>query len=275
MKNRIKYGIRFLVEKIVHILFSNEKVRNVASNSDYFISKDRLKSMLSVLELAKASKRDSLIENFHLSKSQLGQDLFVLLALDFKTTGFFVEFGATDGIELSNTFLLEKVYGWGGILAEPGKVWQSRLRKNRNVILDNRCVYSESGKKLEFLESNVHATLSGIHSLREESGHGRQYSVESVSLFDLLRAGYAPETIDYMSIDTEGSEFEILKGFDFNSYKFRVITVEHNFRPEESEIIDLLSSHGYEQVAAHASGIEAWFVNKAFDYPNISQLLSS
>jgi hypothetical protein len=55
------------------------------------------------------------------SKSQLKQDLFVLAELDFKSNGFFVEFGATNGIDLSNTHLLENEFGWGGILAEPAK----------------------------------------------------------------------------------------------------------------------------------------------------------
>ena len=53
------------------------------------------------------------------SRSQFGQDLFALLSLNFKRGGYFVEFGATNGIEKSNTYLLEKELGWAGC-------WQSR-----------------------------------------------------------------------------------------------------------------------------------------------------
>lgn len=67
------------------------------------------------------------------SRSQLRQDLFVLFQTKFKKNGYFVEFGATDGIELSNSFLLEKEYGWKGILAEPALKWHEDLIKNRTA----------------------------------------------------------------------------------------------------------------------------------------------
>ena len=61
-------------------------------------------------------KRAKLIKLSTISNSQLGQDLFVLDKLNFKSNGFFVEFGACDGKLLSNTFLLEKKFNWTGIL---------------------------------------------------------------------------------------------------------------------------------------------------------------
>lgn len=64
------------------------------------------------------------------SKSQLLQDVFVLHELNFKEGGFFVEFGATNGVELSNSHLLEKEFHWQGILAEPARVWYDDLKKS-------------------------------------------------------------------------------------------------------------------------------------------------
>ncbi|HKW90880.1 MAG TPA: hypothetical protein VJX92_03210 [Methylomirabilota bacterium] len=73
----------------------------------------------------------------HLAKSpsQLFQDLFVPWALGEHTGGFFVEFGATDGLALSNTWALERYWGRRGILAEPGRCWPQLLAANRPMIL--------------------------------------------------------------------------------------------------------------------------------------------
>ena len=80
------------------------------------------------------------------SRSQILQDLWVGYELDERREGFFVEFGATNGLVNSNTWLLEKKYSWRGILAEPNPIWHSALRQNRNSAVDFRCVSSTSGR---------------------------------------------------------------------------------------------------------------------------------
>ena len=57
----------------------------------------------------------------------------------------------------------------------------------------------------------------------------------------------APKNIDYLSIDTEGSEYEILKTFDFDKYNSKVITCEHNYTPARNKIYSLLSANGYQR----------------------------
>lgn len=205
------------------------------------------------------------IDKIMLSNAQLFQDLFVLYYLKNKRNGFFIEFGATDGITLSNTYLLEDSYHWNGILCEPGKIWQKKLSANRKCIVDFRCVWSKSGETLQFNETKI-PELSAIETFNESDYHsknreeGLNYSVETISLNDLLVEYKAPHVIDYLSIDTEGSEFDILKEFDFEKFKISVITVEHNFSPKREEIYKLLTCKGYKRVFEKLSLFDDWYV---------------
>ena len=152
------------------------------------------------------------------SKAQLNQDIIVLLITNFKKDGFFVEFGATNGIDLSNTYLLEKSYEWKGILAEPAKIWHNDLSMNRNVNIDFSCVWRRSNDVVTFnmvdsAELSTIAEFSDRDHHAEARKNGETYDVKTISLNDLLEKYDAPQTIDYLSIDTEGSEFEILNNF--------------------------------------------------------------
>ncbi|UZH55647.1 FkbM family methyltransferase [Salinimicrobium tongyeongense] len=199
-----------------------------------------------------------------LSRSQIRQDLFVLSELNFKKKGFFVEFGASDGISFSNSFLLEKEFGWEGILAEPAKCWHEALFKNRSSHIEKKCVWSYSGQEVEFNEVEK-PSLSTIEGFGDNDYHQQsrkkriRYKVETLSLMALLEKYEAPEIIDYLSIDTEGSELEILEHFDFNKYKFRIITVEHNYSPMRQKIFNLLSSKGYKRVHQEFSLFDDWY----------------
>jgi FkbM family methyltransferase len=200
-----------------------------------------------------------------MSKSQLFQDLFVLHQLKQKGGGYFVEFGAADGITISNTFLLEKRYGWTGILAEPARCWHDALRANRSCHIDDRCVWSESDRQIEFKETDeaeysTIAALSGNDYHRETRVSGKTYQVVTISLGDLLRKYRAPRIIDYLSIDTEGSESTILRNFAEEDYQARVVTVEHNHSEQRAEIHQLLTSKGYRCVFEELSNFDGWYV---------------
>ncbi len=70
----------------------------------------------------------------------------------------------------------------------------------------------------------------------------------------------APAVVDYLSIDTEGSEFEILDAFDFRQRQFRVITCEHNHGPQRQRIYELLTRQGYVGRYEMYSGPDDWYV---------------
>jgi FkbM family methyltransferase len=199
------------------------------------------------------------------SKSQLGQDILALSVSGLDKPGFFVEFGASDGVALSNSHMLEKYFGWTGVLCEPSAAWHESLKQNRSCIIDTRCVYSFSREKISFSE-NYLGELSAITAYAGQNGSGilkrttSSYEVETISLLGLLKQHNAPRFIDFLSIDTEGSEFEILKNFNFQSYRFGVICVEHNFADTREKINKLLLANGYFRVHPDLSDFDDWYI---------------
>jgi FkbM family methyltransferase len=206
------------------------------------------------------------------SNSQLNQDLFVLILKNFKTNGIFVEFGVCDGIFLSNSFILEKKYNWSGVVCEPLKSFQTKLSQNRNCSIDHRAVYSSSNLTVEFREISGNEELSGIGSsflednceiIRNENYIS--YQVETISLTDLLNDYNIPVSIDFISIDTEGSEFDILSNFNFDKYDVDIFTVEHNYiHSKREEIKNLMEKNHYTRILTDISQFDDWYVSNKF-----------
>lgn len=205
------------------------------------------------------------IQYGHLSNAQIFQDLWVLFELGEKRDGYFVEFGACDGIKYSNTYMLETLYGWRGALAEPAKIWHNELLLNRSAYISRDCIYAKTGDSVVFNETDVPA-VSTIHTFSfgdehaEVRQHGKQYDVRTISLMDFLASARAPAEIDYLSIDTEGSEFDILEKLDFNAYRIKLISVEHNYTPMREAIFELLLSKGYRRKFPAFSRFDDWYV---------------
>lgn len=246
------------------------------------VRKDRLRELrireygyfdLLFLKSVDPARRNTCFDLMDKCRSQIRQDLFALVANDFKSNGFFVEFGATDGLHLNNTFLLESEFGWSGILAEPALGWHEKLKANRSSVVDTRCVWKVSAETLQFTEAprGENSALSPLVS-RSRQIRGEQYGVETVSLNDLLQQHGAPEVIDYLSVDTEGSEFDILSATDFDRWTFRAITVEFNGADKRRLIFDLLTAKGYARVFEDVSRFDDWYVRPDL-LPDLGQRL--
>lgn len=207
--------------------------------------------------------------NFMRSHAQLFQDLMVVFILKGKRDGYFVEFGATNGSDMSNTLILERDFQWKGILAEPAKGWHAALKANRKAAIDTRCVWSKTGTHLEFRETENAEGSTLMEFIDKDSNRdarktGADYPVETITLNDLLSAHSAPKEIDYMSIDTEGSELPILQAFDFSKHDIKIMTVEHNFvEPNRQQMFDLLTAQGFIRVFEPLSKFDDWYVKRA------------
>lgn len=206
-----------------------------------------------------------------LSKSQLQQDIFVLLELKKKRNGYFVEFGATDGVSLSNSYMLENNFGWSGILAEPAVSWHESLYRNRPLAkIDTKCVWKENDVQITFKETDlpVLSTIAEYESIVDANTNyrvlGKKYTVSTITLLSLLEKYNAPDVIDYLSIDTEGSEFDILEAF-FQSntrYRIKIITCEHNYTENREKVYDLLTKNGYERKYQDISYFDDFYILK-------------
>ena len=206
-------------------------------------------------------------------KSQLYQDVFASFIISNNFDKTFLEFGATDGLELSNSYMLENLLGWKGVLSEPSPQWHDLLKKNRiNTKIITKCIWSETGKTLDFFMSDdgIFSTLNDFvdsdkHSMpantEARKKAGKVIPVETISLNDVIREYFDNTSPSYISIDTEGSEFKILETFNFKTYRPKVFTIEHNFTESQNKIDELLSSNGYERVFRELTSFDAWYVS--------------
>ena len=213
-----------------------------------------------------------IFKNREISHSQLFQDLFVLFKLGNKRKGRFLEFGATNGKELSNSYLLEKNFEWEGVLAEPSPQWEKSLKENRpRTKIINECIYSESGTMIDFFVSKK-GVLSTINEFRESdiesipgntkarNEEGYLVKVPTISLNDVFIKHFNGEKIDYMSVDTEGSELLILSKFNFEKYGPKVVTVEHNFTSAQKNLDNLFKENNYKRFFPQQTQFDSWYI---------------
>lgn len=203
---------------------------------------------------------------------QLKQDVMVLAMTNSLHYGYFVEFGVMDGIYASNTYLLETAFGWKGIVCEPGQVFHDQIMTNRKCIKDFRAVTDIDDQQVVFKETQSQLGLSGVkHLFHKDDMHaqvraasaGDEYPVNTVCLNSLLAQHHAPEYIDFISVDTEGSELPILSAFDFDKYKVTIWAVEHNWVVDSrNQIKALLESHGYQRFCTEQSQYDDWYVRE-------------
>jgi FkbM family methyltransferase len=189
-------------------------------------------------------------------KSQWNQDniIFENFFKDNKG-GVFIDIGASDGIEISNTYFFESHMDWVGLCLEPHDGYYKSLVKNRNCKCLNVCA-SDEDTTVKFNEINGYCSMvSGIeenysHIMRDrinqEIGEygGSQNIVDKPSFkLSTLMNNYGIQHVDYLSVDTQGSELRVLKGTELD--EIDVISVAVTSETEEG-IVEFLKSNKFE-----------------------------
>ncbi|WP_165227532.1 FkbM family methyltransferase [Aquisphaera insulae] len=186
--------------------------------------------------------------------SHIGQDAWVAGCLRFRRGGFFLDFGAFDGKTISNTHYLEQGLGWRGICVEPNPRYFPSVCRSRASIAVNAALWPRSREVLRFADAHG---LSSIESfmdldatadLRRRATHA-MIEVDTINPTELLRRFEAPQLIDYLSLDVEGAEYEVLSALDLGAYSIALMTIEHNHvLARQEKIRAFLATYGYEVV---------------------------
>lgn len=211
--------------------------------------------------------------------SQSGQDAWLVEYFSRRKTdtGIYVDIGAHDGVTFSNTYFLEKEMKWSGLLIEPQQKHHRNLYLNRpNSIIIPYCAYNHTGmmRFVEITESSETSDvpggadmLSGLEdSYKDFWFHWtdelrRKYEtkrvVKSVPCYNIqgILDDHGITNIDYLSVDTEGSEMAILRAIDFKRVKISVIHVECSFYENRVEAYNFLTKVGYKAVAMHSTDL--------------------
>jgi FkbM family methyltransferase len=200
-----------------------------------------------------------LLNNIKFSKSQVYQDLFVIYYSKLKKGGTFIEIGGGNGKTISNTYLHEKKYKWKGIICEPVRKSQKQIRSIRKATLEIRPVGKVSKKNTFFFENDDPYQSS----LKASKNSLKKYIIDTISLNSLIRYHKLDKNIDYISIDTEGNEIDIIKSFNFKKYKVRFFTIEHNFNDfKRKKIFEIMSKNKFKRVYTHLSYMDDWYISR-------------
>lgn len=196
------------------------------------------------LKNKKLKLRFNNFEKIETNYSQCSQDIFVLMCLNGKENGTFLDLGCNHPIKINNTYLLEKDFNWSGVSIDiDGDM--TKLYDGRKTV-----VYTKDCTNLNFEE---------------------------------IMNNYPDNHIDYLSLDLEPASItlECLKSIPLDKIEFSIITYEHDYYRfgdyYKDESRKLLESFGYKRICSNVksanSEFEDWYYNpKYISYDNIKIL---
>jgi FkbM family methyltransferase len=169
---------------------------------------------------------------------------------------FFVDVGAADPEFGSQSWHLEQA-GWSGVLVEPRPDMAEKLRRDRRVpVYEVACSSPNNvGRSMTLHLRGGYSSLSGNLVVAGLKPQGI-VNVSIRTLDDLLTESKAPAPIDFVSIDVEGHEIEVLDGFDLDNWRPRLILIEDHV--PDLRLHRLLQQRGYKWV--RRTGLNAWYV---------------
>jgi FkbM family methyltransferase len=180
------------------------------------------------------------------------QDIIAFLYFQGIPDGFFIDIGAHDGIQISNTYVLEQ-QGWQGICIEPIPEIYSLLQENRSCDTFNVAISSSTDKAASFFKVSGMEGLSGLErqmpdrirlGLQERGLDIELITVNAIPFDELMKTYPHLEYVDFLSIDVEGGEQDVLDSIDFQRMRFGLITIENN--PGTEILAEFMNRQNYQ-----------------------------
>ena len=201
-------------------------------------------------------KLKTLIKKFKTFNGYHNLDKKMLKYINYEN-GFYIECGANDGVNQSNTWYYEKKLNWQGLLIEPIYEVFAELKKNRS---DKNFFYNKALRSFNYKKKNVELNFNSrdtlITSSKSNNIEDRKIKVKSKNLNSILNQIKAPKVIDFFSLDVEGDEFEVLNGINFNKYNFKYFLIECN---QLKKLKKFLKKHNYKFIKKMSPGNDYLF----------------
>jgi FkbM family methyltransferase len=195
------------------------------------------------------------------------------------SNGFFMDVGAHDGVSLNNTLYFEKNNNWTGINVEPIQNVYDSLVVNRPNCINLNCAVCNNDGVADFISNSGYTEmLSGLKSEydsrhlnrlhNEVNSYGGNTEIIKVDTqkIETICDKYNIKHINYLSIDVEGAEFEVIKSINFDKLFIDIIEFENNYNDVSKPIISYLESKNY--IMIHAS-IDIFMINKNSSFYNL------
>lgn len=190
-------------------------------------------------------------------KSQFYQDYIISnFIFPGKKDGVFLDIGGNHPIIINNTFYFEKI-GWTGLAFEPQRHFHDLWQKHRKVTM-LPIALGETQKDVTFTELRSDV-LSGIDISAGADDIYQTYVVQQKRLDDVLKE-YNIKEIDYVSLDVEGYEINVLNGINWDETIIKCLSVENN--EDDCEIEEFLHDKGY--VLYYKTGVDGIYMHKSF-----------
>jgi len=196
--------------------------------------------------------------------AQFGEDRILDEIFDHRSEGGCVEVGANDGIMDSMTYHFELI-GWNCLLVEPIPDLARKISEKRNCIVKNYAASSEEGEATFFIAEDAMG-MSGIDLSRKQKqaitragGTPKKITARKKPLDTIIDESNFGR-IDFISIDVEGHELEVLKGFSVERYRPRILLIEDNSNQTDQTVQNYMKTKGY--IISKRTGVNDWYAHE-------------